>query len=224
MRRILRLDFLKRMTISQAFLFIFVAGIVAGFVWFKVGPLLAGGLELSGDEWSTLSSFTSTVAFAFALGTGIIALIQFRQAVDSRNLEIYRDIYLKLMDADQIAARREIYMRLAEIEDRQELVAAVLDDDELRGHVKQVLNLFDYFGFIVQQDWVTEDEIIGWLSPVVVKVWAKIEPVVEHECVRRPEEPDYYSAAIDLAEKCQRWRDRRLPDRRHKIAYRADRL
>ena len=224
MHRMLRLSPLKRLSIGSALLFIVGLGLVTGTVWVLVGPRMAAGLGLSAEEWGTFGAFTSAVAFAFAFGTGIIALVEFRQAVDSRNLDIYRDIYEKLMASDQIEARREIYVRLAAIEDPAALVAAVLDDEELRGYVKQVLNLIDYFGFIVQQDWVTEEEVIGWLSPVVVKVWEKIEPVVEHECGRRPEEPDYYVAAIDLARQCRRWRDRHHPDRRRKIVYRADRL
>jgi hypothetical protein len=42
--------------------------------------------------------------------------------------------------------------------------------------------------------------MIGWMSPIVVKVWDKIGPVVEYECLQRPEEPDFYESAIKLAE------------------------
>jgi hypothetical protein len=224
MRPIWRLDFLKRMSIGSALLFILLVGLGGTALWLTVGPAVANAVGLAEDEWAQLGSFASAIGFAFAFGTAIIALIQFRQAVDSRNLDVYRDIYVKLMSDDEIEARRLIYTRLGPIEDPQALVAAVLDDEELRERVKQVLNLIDYFGFIVQQDWVTEDEIIGWLSPVVVKVWAKIAPVVLYECGRRPEEPDYYIAAIELARKCQQWRDRHYSDRRRKIVFRPDRL
>ena len=212
MRRLSLSRFLNRLSIGRALILIAVIGLVAGALWLNFAPDLAAGLGLSPEQWSALGSFTSAVAFAFATGTGIIALTQFSQAVDSRNLDIYQDVYEKLMHHDQIAARRLIYQKLARIEKPEALVAAVMDDEALRVAVKDVLNLFDYYGFIVQQDWVTEDEVIGWLSPVVVKIWEKIGPVVENERMRRLEEPDYYAAAIELADECRKWRDRHIPD------------
>ncbi len=171
-------------------------------LWLTVGPRVAEAVGLSENQWKTLGSFTSAVAFAIAFGTGIIALVEFGQAVDSRNLDIYRDIYQKLMSPEQIEARRTIY-NLPEFTDRQARIKAIYADDDAKKALKDVLNLFDYFGFIVAQDWVTADEIIGWLSPVVVKVWERIEPAVTHEREQRPEEPDYYISAVELASRCQ---------------------
>jgi hypothetical protein len=66
--------------------------------------------------------------------------------------------------------------------------------------------------------------MIGWMSPIVVKVWDKIGPVVEYECLQRPEEPDFYESAIKLAERCQSWRDTNLVDRQIEISYNKERL
>jgi hypothetical protein len=77
---------------------------------------------------------------------------------------------------------------------------------------------------LVEQDWVTADEVIGWMSPIVVKVWKKIEPAVEYERSLRPEEPDYYEAAIRLAKRCEEWRNRNLRDRQVEISFDRERL
>ena len=117
-----------------------------------------------------------------------------------------------------------IYQQIPASGDKQVIVDAVLSDDQARKCVKQVLNLFDYFGFLVEQEWVTADEVIGWMSPIVVKVWERIGPVVEYECSQRPEEPDYYEAAIRLAERCRKWRDTNLRDRQIEISFNNERL
>jgi len=222
MRRTSLAHFLKHLSISRVLLLIFVIGLLVALVWFTFGRMIAEGMGWDSARWDTLNAFTSTVAFAFAMGTGIFALVEFSQAVDSRNLDIYRDIYKKLMDPAQIEARRTIY-NLPEYTDRPAQIKASYDSDEARQALKDVLNLFDYFGILVQQEWVTADEFIDWLSPGVVKVWARIEPVVTHEREQRPEEPDYYQAAIDLAHRCQAWRDHRYPDRA-KITFDSERL
>ncbi len=211
MRRTSLAHFLRHLSTGRALLLITGIGFIAAVLWLTVGPRVAESVGLNDDQWKTLGSFTSAVAFAFAFGTGIIALVEFGQAVDSRNLDIYRDIYQKLMSEEQIEARRTIY-NLPEYTDRQARIKAIYADDDAKKAIKDVLNLFDYFGFIVAQDWVTADEIIGWLSPVVVKVWERIEPAVTHEREQRPEEPDYYISAVELASRCQAWRGRHYRD------------
>ena len=166
------------------------------------------------DQWEHADTLIGIATFAFAVGAGIIVLAEFRETIDSRNLDIYRDIYERFMGDEQIESRRYIYSHKIPEEMSEEEIAAVTQDKEAQTHIKHVLNVIDYFGFLVEQDWVTGDEIIGWLSPVVVKVWAKIGPIVEYERQqRKEEEPDYYLAAVQLAEACKRWRDRHYPNR-----------
>jgi hypothetical protein len=80
-----------------------------------------------------------------------------------------------------------------------------------QAHVKNVLNSFDHLGFLLQQDWVTDDPVIQWVSPMVVKVWERLGPYVAYEMQRR-KEPDYYQAAQLLAKRCQDWRIAQMPD------------
>ncbi len=187
-------------------------------------PLLVDAASLDAGDWSRLEGLTSVAALALALGTGFVLVIELAETTDSRNLDIYRDIYEKLMAEPEIAARRYIYQQLPDPGDPQTLIDAVQRDPEAQRCVKRVLNMIDYFGFLVDQEWVTADEVIGWVSPIVVKVWVKIGPLVEYECAQRPEEPDYYEAARKLAERCRRWRDAHYPQRAQAITFDRHRI
>ena len=134
---------------------------------------IVNAVSLSPTHWSNVAALTSAATLAIALGAGLILLIELGEMADSRNLEIYRDIYERLMSDEQITARRFIYQELPDPGEPQILIDAVLDSDEAREQVKKVLNLIDYLGFLIDQDWVTSYEVIGWLSPVVVKVWGQ---------------------------------------------------
>jgi hypothetical protein len=186
--------------------------------------------SLNDEQWSNLGALASVAALAFALGAGLLVLIEVTEQTDSRNLGVYQDIYEKLMSENEIAARRYIYENMPDLaalnttERAAEIERLVRDDSQVRQYVKQVLNLIDYFGFLVEQDWVTADEVIGWLSPVVVKVWAKIGPLVEYERAQRPEEPDYYISAVKLVPKCQAWREKHYPNRKKQITFDSKRL
>jgi hypothetical protein len=194
------------------------------FVWILLSPKIVDAVSLSEKEWSNVAALTSAVTLAAALGAGVILLIELGEMADSRNLEVYRDVYERLMSDEQISARRFIYQELPDPGDPQIVIEAVMESDEARKQVKKVLNLIDYLGFLIEQDWVTSDEVIGWLSPVVVKVWAKIGPVVEYERRQRPEEPDYYEAAKNLADKCRSWRDNNYPEAKKEVSFVSDRL
>lgn len=223
-RRRLELRHLKRLPTAGVLLIVLVMTVLIGVVWIWASPTIVDAVSLSETEWSNVAALTSAAALAVALGAGVILLIELAETADSRNLEIYRDIYQKFMSDEQIRARRFIYQELPDPDEPQVVINAVLGSDEARKEVKKVLNLIDYFGFLVQQDWVTSDEVIGWLSPVVVKVWAKIGPVVSYERRQRPEEPDYYEAAMNLADKCRAWRQNNFPEADEEISFLDDRL
>jgi len=219
--------FLKRLPTATVLVLVGLFSLLFCGLWVGlVFPIVAYLFVIPADRWAALEGLSAAAALAFAIGAGIVVLMELNATVDSRNLDIYRDIYEKLMSKEEIEARRFIYQKLPPPEDRQAIVQAVLhsDDDQARKYVKQVLNLIDYFGFLVEQEWVTADEVIGWMSPVVVKVWEKIEPVVEYECSQRPEEPDYYESAIRLAERCRKWRDTNLRGRQIEISFNEERL
>lgn len=223
-RRRLELRYLKRLPTAGVLLTVVALTIVIGFVWMLLSQAIVNVLSLSAMEWANLTALTSAATLAVALGAGVIVLIELAGAADSRNLEIYRDIYEKFMSDDQISARRFIYQGLPEPLEDQDAIRAVLENEKAREQVKKVLNMIDYFGFLVEQDWVTSDEVVGWLSPVVVKVWAKIGPVVEYERLQRPEEPDYYEAATNLVAKCRTWRQSNYPKAKKEISFASERL
>ena len=77
--------------------------------------------------------------------------------------------------------------------------------------MKRVLNSFDYMGFLLSQNWDSQDSVIHWVSPFVAKAWVVLGPYVEHEARLRGE-PDYYEMARYLGERCIRWRKERFPD------------
>jgi hypothetical protein len=191
--------------------------------------LLSGGIYViwrttdpQASLWSMFEGLSSAAAFSVAVGGGLMVLAQLTEAVDSRSLTIFNDIFERMVSEENIAARRWIYQNLP---DNPELGLASLSD-EGREHVKLVLNSFDHLGFLIRQDWVSseaEDAIIQWVSPFVSKVWLKLGPYVEHELANRPEEPDYYAAACHLAERCIAYR-KKLLRRDPTVTWRQDAL
>lgn len=224
-RRSLEMRYLKRLPTLMVLAVVVLLSFVLGYVWIGlIFPAVLRFSPISMPDWTVLEGLSSAAAFVFAVGAGVIVLMQLAETADSRNLDIYRDIYEKLMSEEEIEARRFIYQEIPTSPDRQVVIDAILNNEDARRRVKQVLNLIDYFGFLVEQDWVTADEVIGWMSPIVVKVWEKIGPVVEYERSQRPEEPDYYEAAFKLAERCQKWRDKNLHHRQVEISFDKERL
>ena len=182
-------------------------------VWLTLSVILWAALRSAGivfDFWPMLEALSTAGAVAQVLGGGVVALWQLRDSVDSRNLSIYNEIFERLMSEENIEARRWIYLHLPDDP------AAGLDalDPAGQWHVKRVLNSLDHLGFLLEQDWITaeaEDAIIKWVSPFVVKVWAKLERYVDYEAQRR-HEPDYYDSIRKLAQRCVEWRRRYLPE------------
>lgn len=169
------------------------------------------------DFWGAVESLSSAATLATVIGGGLFALLQVVESVDSRqrevetrNLEIYNNIFERLTSDRNIAARRWIYQHLTgdPATDRQNLTA---DGQE---HIKLVLNSLDHLGFLIRQDWITSEAIIDWVSPFVVKVWEKLGPYVDDEAIRR-NEPDYYEAVRHLAEHCKAWRETKYSGVQH---------
>lgn len=188
------------------------AGISAGaFVILIILTMIVWGiLQIAGVRfslWDMLEAVSTAAAVAQVFGGGIVALVQLTESVDNRNLGIYNDVFDKMMSEDNIEARRHIYQQLPAFTPQG--MSSLSADD--RHAVKRVLNSFDHLGFLVQQDWVTAEPVIHWVSPMVVKVWDKLGPYVDHEAQRR-REPDYYEAARMLAKVCQEWRRTHVPD------------
>ncbi len=219
------LGWLKRMSAGSIMAFATVLSIV-------VCGLLCGGAYLirsltiptgsSADVWAILEAIATAAAFSVAVGGGLMVLAQLTEAVDSRNLTIFNDVFERLMSDRNIDARRWIYQNLPD-NPGQGLASL---SEEGRQNVKYVLNSFDHLGFLIQQDWVSgeaEDAIVRWVSPFVVKTWEKLGPYIDYEVEHRPEEPDYYEAVRHLAEKCTAYR-KALLRREPKVTWRDDAL
>lgn len=215
---------LKHLRIQSILLLGFGVALIVGCLGiYVVVPRWAYGDPLSVDQWGAIEGFAALATFAFGVTAGLFVVLELMEASDSRNLEIYQDIYEKFMSTKQIEARRFIYSQIPDDLSGQELSDFIRQysedhppqEGELSAHdqVKSVLNAIDYFGFLAQQDWVTADEMIGWVSPIVVKVWEKIGLLVAYEIEQRPNEPDYYEAAVELARKCFEWRLENIPDK-----------
>jgi hypothetical protein len=183
---------------------------------------LAGPIGGSVDMWGALEALATAAAFSVAVGGGLMLLAQLTEAVDSRNLAIFNDVFERLAADRNIDARRWIYQQLPD-NPGQGLASL---SEEGRQHVKYVLNSFDHLGFLIQEGWVSgeaEDAIIRWVSPFVVKTWQKLGSYIDYEVAQRPEEPDYYEAVRHLAEKCIAYR-KALLHRDPKTTWRDDAL
>ncbi|NDJ33675.1 MAG: hypothetical protein GYB64_03345 [Chloroflexi bacterium] len=218
---------LKRMPAQQ------VIGIAAGIglAIFVVWNVLLGGaalfaslIGLQVDYPGLLEGCSSAAAFALTVGGGIVVLVQVNEAVDSRNLEVFSAVFQRMMSDEEIKARRWIYQNLPEDpkeglrmlreedlanEARRENGEEVNEKETGRYKVKLILNSFDYLGFLVEQNWVTEEameSVIGWVSPMVSKVWKRLGPYIEYEASpERRDDPDFYRSARYLASLCDEW-------------------
>ncbi len=188
--------------LSLAMLVIWVGLIVL--VWVVIGRPGSGG---GWDLWAMLEGISSAAAFATVIGGGIVVLVQLVESVDSRHLAVYNDVFREMMSDEEIEARRWIYQHLPD--DPEQGLREL--DERGQQRVKRVLNSFDHLGFLLRQEWITDEGLIEWVSPIVVKTWRKLKPYVEYES-RRRNEPYYYAAARYLAERCKGWWQEHRPD------------
>jgi len=201
---------IRRLSAGKALAFAAILTLIVFLGW--VGTVTLGWAVLrpgdaGWDLWGMLEGLSSAAAFATVVGGGVMALIQLVEMIDSRNLSVYDDVFTRMMSDEEIDARRWIYQKLPE--DPIEGVKAL--DEIGQRHIKRILNSLDHLGFLLQQDWVTAEAIIEWVSPMVVKLWVRLGPYVDYESKRR-HEPDYYAAARFLAEQCIEWRHKNTPD------------
>jgi len=201
---------IKKMSTAQVVGLALSISIFTFLAWMVLTTIVWGFFQSIGvrfDLWQMLEAVSTAAAVAQVFGGGVVALVQLTESVDNRNLSIYNDIFEKMMSDENIEARRWIYQKLPP--NPQQGISNL--SPEGQSHVKHVLNTFDHLGFLVQQDWVTADPVILWVSPMVVKVWDKLGPYIEYERQRR-REPDYYESARLLAEHCQQRRKLKVPD------------
>jgi hypothetical protein len=204
---------IKRMPAEKVVRSAAILSVVLFLLWLGVTLLIWQFADPKAGEfnlWSAMEGLSSVAILALTIGGGAVVLVQINESIDSRNVETFTRVFEKLMSREQEAARRWIYQEMPPFTE------AGLDalTSEGRTYIRLVLNTFDYLGFLVQQEWVTEEaaeSIVEWISPVMVKTWAKLEPYVDDQCNKRREK-DYYLDARRLAERCRAWRKKHYPD------------
>jgi hypothetical protein len=148
--------------------------------------------------------------------------IQQERELAMAQFDIYKDLFDRLMNPQDIEARRWILYNVHPCPKEEAEKAAwiknlreVLHDKTLgeiertpigQAHVKRVLNTIDFIGFVDQNYWNMDGQLQNWLGGPIAKVWILIEPHVLAEAAERNED-DYYIAARIFGKKCvDEWR------------------
>lgn len=202
----MRVDWSGRLTLI-AILVVTAAGFI---LW--IGVLLFAWLLLrlagfSTSFWAMTEALSTAVAAAAVLGAGVVAYRELTEVASSRHMEVADRLFEELNSPENIEARRWIFKNLPD--DPEEGIRTITPEGQAA--VKRVLNSLDRVAFLTQAGWIPEEMIMPWMSPMIVKAWAKLGPYVEYES-RRRHEPDYYQQARELAERCRAWRAKHVPD------------
>jgi hypothetical protein len=163
-------------------------------------------VHLETDLWAMIEALSTAVTAAAVLGGGFVAYRQLSEGASSRHMEVADRLFRELNSEENIRARRWIFQHLPS--DPEAGIPAL--DDNGRDAIKHTLNSLDRVAFLTQSGWIPQEMVMPWMSPMIVKVWAKLCPYVEYESRRRGE-PDYYEHACELARRCQQWRMENVP-------------
>lgn len=188
------------------------------------------GANIKEIRWEILEGITSLVTLSLFIGGIVFAFSEhYQNAMDRKwksseaSLNIYKELYDRLMNPQAVTARRWVILNLPTLEE-------VGNDRELwlrevnrqlnkipRGwkgarppgkeYVKEILNSLDFIGFATKHYWNIQDELVGWMSPSVAKIWERLEVYVEEEANQR-NEPDYYASAREFGRYCIEWREK----------------
>ena len=222
---------------------IFSSGIVIAVFFLVVWVLYPGftGLlensPIPGDKSISLDSFTGLVTLAVVSGGFLFWVIDRRQKElaeaareQSLSFQLFQTIHDRLVNPDQEKARRWILSHIPikqpdqPLEDWYAQITPIIEArpsswDHSRSpgqiYIKQVLNNFDFIGFVSEHFWNSRETDVEWISPPVAKVWERIGPYVQHLSEQR-QEPDYYRAARQFGEYCIKFRQQKgLPPSRY---------
>lgn len=200
----------NRLTKRQDLVLIVSSTLVGTLLWLGLLVLIWRTLQASGvkgDLWTFIEAVSTAVAAAAVFSAGFVAYRELSEVARSRHMEIVDRLFAELNSAENIAARRWIFLNLPA--DPKEGLASLTSEG--RAAVKLVLNSLDRVAFLTLPGWVDEDLVMPWMNPMIVKAWEKLEPYVLYES-RRRNEPDYYQAARRLGERCRDWRREHLPE------------
>ena len=220
-----RSKFIKEMQVMNPLFVLFIVIIfscILYFLWISfILPLICKYFSITTDTAKRIGYLSNAASFILSTCAYIFVIMQISSASKKKDYEIFRDIYEKMMDDKQIEYRRFIYEKINIGEPKKESIKKILMNAENRHVIKEVINLLDYYGFLLMQSWIQEKEVIDWMSPIVVKVWKKIGDIVDYEVKRREGEPDYYRGARYLANECFKWREKHY-EGMDKIIFRKD--
>jgi hypothetical protein len=184
-------------------------------------------------NWSVLEGMASLATLALVVGGVVFAFIDYIQNAIQRkrddaeaSFNIYREVYDRLMNPEAIIARRWIIENLPTLEDTGNDKKIWLDRINIKlnevhhgwkgerppgkEYLKEILNTFDFIGFVAKHYWNMENELVMWMSPLIAKIWERIEYYVEEEA-RQRNEPDYYESARQFGKYCVEWRQKHYP-------------
>jgi hypothetical protein len=190
-------------------------------------PTAETGEPLNRVDWSLLEGLASLVTVSLVLGGLAFAFTEYVQTTIQQKREsaeasfnIYKEVYEKLMNPAATNARRWIILNLP-VREKEEAdqswlqrTTAILNEspDDREGdrppgldYLKEVLNTFDFIGFVSKNYWNMDLALVSWMSPVVTKVWDRIYLYVEDE-VKQRNEPDFYESAREFCQDCVEWR------------------
>jgi hypothetical protein len=154
-----------------------------------------------------IEALSTAVTVAALISGGYIAYRELDELSNSRFIDVSNELFEELNSEANIEARRWVIQNLPDdpIEGLPQLTP------QGRKQVKRVLNSLDHIAFLTQSGWIPEELIMPWMNPMVVKVWAKLGPYVAYESQRR-HEPDFYTHARKLADRCSEWRAHNVPE------------
>lgn len=174
------------------FLFMALANLV---IW-----VILRSMGVSSEFASIINSFSSLVTTAAVFSAGYIAYGELAELSQGRHLEVADRLFDVLNSEESIEARRWIYQNLEDSFD--------YDHNEVfknsQKYIKHTLNSLDRVAFITRFGYVSDDDIMPWLHPMIIKSWVKLKPFVLAERERRGE-PLYYMEAEKLAERTTSW-------------------
>ena len=188
-------------------------GAMLTFIFCGIGSvLLTSVLKLGanrlGMDWSGLGDVASLATFSLVVGGLTFAFIDYVQNEVQRKREdaeasfsIYKEVYDRLMSPPALESRRWIIQNVPTLEetgnDREKWLRCVTEQiDHVpegrqgerapgKEYLKDVLNTFDFIGFVAEHYWSMENELVEWMSPSIAKVWERIEGYVEEEARQR---------------------------------------
>jgi hypothetical protein len=187
-------------------------------------------------DWNLLGSVASVATLALIVGGLVFAVSEYIQSSVQRRREaaeaefnMYREVFDRIMNQEAVAARRWIIQNLPTLEElgqdqdawlarTRELLSAPAAGTGAgrtagQEHLKQVLNAFDFLGFVARYYWSIDNELVAWMSGPVAKVWERIYLHVECEA-RERNEPDFYENARWYGQHCLEWRRQNYPQAR----------